>query len=395
MELTKTERLLASLMVIGFIGAATPAHFRISESFSLQSLWTVTALACLMIVVWQSRELIPTTEKSLFFGAFVLLLAQGAFALFTHQSPRAYNYLFAVPLAFGGFLLGTNTDFGRSWRRIAYPSAIAVCFMAPIFQFLRITGDSRVMQATLAFAVIIIASQVLTQSSKQFIGFTSIVVASAVCFLDGARVASFLILSASVPLVYRLVREHQLWAYFLGGAQLALLMTSFFWNTRSQPFLGGDNGLAVGSLAVNTTGRSTLASRNLEAVLDSSQDLWKVSFGRGIGHSREISLAALGSETPLNEFIRVFSDLGLFGITVLAASIFALIMMIVHLLRFYFYAKALEASLMLMSLIMFSLTENMLSYSWILLPVFTVLGSLNAAISHRESRFGHDPSACP
>jgi hypothetical protein len=95
-----------------------------------------------------------------------------------NQSLTAYSYLFAAPLALGGFALGFSTNLGCDWGKHFYRGAIATCFVAPIFTMLGIVGDLRVLQATLAFAVIVISTQVLQIKTKPDIGVAAIIIAS-------------------------------------------------------------------------------------------------------------------------------------------------------------------------------------------------------------------------
>jgi len=144
--------------------------------------------------------------------------------------------------------------------------------------------------------------------------------------------------------------------------------------------LGGDSGLSVGSLALNTTGRAALARENLSSIVSGGLDAWEVTYGQGTGRSRELSLSATALDAPLNEFIRVAVDLGIIGLIALIAGFGLLSHLSFRLLRSGLPAQALQSSLLLIGLVAFSLTENMLSYSWILLPVFLLFGSLNRVL---------------
>ena len=156
------------------------------------------------------------------------------------------------------------------------------------------------------------------------------------------------------------------------GILLILVAEYSFWTlnpwARERVF-GRDASVRVGALRINGEGRSE-ASAILQTSDSSEPDLLARVFGEGIGAAQNFLMSAgFILDKPHNEFIRLHTDAGFFGIA--AWTIFILGLLGFGIARIVNRSdKASGQVLVGLALILtgFSYSDNPLSYSWVLIP---------------------------
>lgn len=152
---------------------------------------------------------------------------------------------------------------------------------------------------------------------------------------------------------------------------------AFLWLILTVPvlqdrFSGGDQALDVGGFTLSTQGRDVL----WETVLD---EVWTSPvIGHGTGAARRLIEARVAGQTePHNDFIRVLYDAGVVGLTLLIVGLAVVVVAGVRRsrdeqepgrLRIYGALAAVVA------VILGSLTDNSLVYSFVMIPLALVVG---------------------
>jgi O-antigen ligase len=199
--------------------------------------------------------------------------------------------------------------------------------------------------------------------------------------LDAARSAMLVLVVATVLFT---ILGKSLSRRFRGIAAMTVLaaLTGSLFVTRSfDRWLGGDSAVTIGDQAINTNGRVTMWS----AVIDSIDSRSSVVFGDGPGTSSRVAEAVNGLSSPLNEFVRVLADFGLMG---LAAMVTLLGGLLLSGIRCSSKVNSFEGGPTVIALavgfVILSLTESMLSYSWVLVPTGIIIGFVYNKVGQRS-----------
>lgn len=156
---------------------------------------------------------------------------------------------------------------------------------------------------------------------------------------------------------------------------------SFGWilvsnNPFKARFIGGDEGVKIYGLSLNTSGRATIWRTIWESALDNPIT------GKGIGSSELVLQEKIpGLKHPHNDYLRLFHDVGIIGLTIF---IIQLKIWFIVTLRNYSHCtchnKSLRlissaAFLALLSLLCIMVTDNPITYSFIIMPTGIVIGA--------------------
>lgn len=144
-------------------------------------------------------------------------------------------------------------------------------------------------------------------------------------------------------------------------------------------FFMGDRGLVVGEFTLNTSGRVAVWKTVWQSALDS------LLFGKGTGSS-EVLVASVfpGLRHPHNDYLRILHDVGLIGLAAWISQLMLWARILVRTVSHYGQcgdndsrrqAVALGAVLALSGISVVMLTDNPLTYSFVMAPFGLVLGS--------------------
>jgi O-antigen ligase len=162
------------------------------------------------------------------------------------------------------------------------------------------------------------------------------------------------------------------------GAVAALILLIDRYPPFRDRFLQGDNGYAVGGVKLNTSGRVTL----WRMVVADVRDNWLA--GNGPGSSVElISSHFAHISHPHNDYLRIYHDFGLVGLTLFTLGYAMLIARTAR--RAILLSSGVHSSA-LMGLIAISaamLTDNVVIYGFVMVPLAVLVG-LSMAYSTSE-----------
>lgn len=391
------------VLIIGFaaIGLACGgelALITLGGDVTIQAIWTGTEAFLLSFVCVFSIKIKKLKPLVSFISILGLALLVFTFIQFL---------IMDVPLSSLSYLVSAAC-FGLAWAlsrsgysvssnlHALYIASLIVCTVGPIFMMLGLAGDNRVLQMTIAFAVIFTLLHLevnKTKPSRFYLSYGVFLWGSFWVFIDGARSASLLIVVTSFiylvtgergPKMFR--RLFALSEIFLGIVIIGALTFSGQWS-------GGDQGVSLGSHQFNTNGRVTLAQDVLANFRGKSvwQDWPSILLGNGVGTSADESIESLGQSAPLNEFIRCFVDLGFVGVICWFLVIVTLGISMLRLCRGRrFRPLGALGAVLVFGLLLFSLTENMISYSWVLIPIGVVLGFIQRSGCVNQVEKGSD-----
>ena len=198
--------------------------------------------------------------------------------------------------------------------------------------------------------LLLIAACALTLSRTAF--FVSAILIPLSMLLSSGRGKVFKVLATAVP------------AYFV----MYWLITT--WAPLRDRFLEGDAAYNLGGVALNTSGRSVL----WEMTIDS----WRGAFWTGHGPgsaSAMITPQFRNISHPHNEYLRILHDFGMVGLLLFAVGMITLI--------WWTWRRAIQlghpihkaATLALIGIAAVSVTDNVLVYPFVMLPVAVLVGA--------------------
>ena len=153
------------------------------------------------------------------------------------------------------------------------------------------------------------------------------------------------------------------------GIAVAMVITVLAYPPILERFTVGDNAVKVGSVGLNTSGRTEIWAVVAEAAIE---EPW---FGHGPGFSAALADHYFpGVGQPHNDYLRIFADFGVVGL------ILFWVPMIVLLIRLFVRAvrtdetRAWSASLVLLAIALVSVTDNIIVYQFVLIPAGVIIG---------------------
>jgi O-antigen ligase len=131
--------------------------------------------------------------------------------------------------------------------------------------------------------------------------------------------------------------------------------------------LGGDAGVSVDGVHLNTSGRTALWSYTWESAM---QHKW---WGAGTGNAQVIVMRRFGQDHPHNDYLRMFNDLGVVG---LAIFLLAFAVIGVRIWRHLGHGEPVHvaAFLALVGVAVCALTDNLIVYPYVMIPLGVLLG---------------------
>ena len=345
---------IPALLIAGIHGSESQLHRGVTRSRSRAPSGILLAF---LAYVWLRILLDPSPEgiqNGLVYGSFILAIFCGW--AFAEQDVIASTQRWAPWLA----------------------TLTAAVFLIGVIAGTPIFGE----RSYALVAILYVAMMVPNRSGGLIVklGLALVVVATAVSL---SRTALFVVLAELSLLVVRSQKRRVLrWlgSMMLVGAATASLLT--YYAPLKERFLGGDQGLALGSIAINTSGRSNIWSTVWKSSLEAPV------FGHGAGTaSKLVEETFVTISHPHNDYLRLFHDFGLVG---LGAFLLGYIVILVRLIR---HARRSDgwvtwsAAVALGACGLAMWTDNVLVYSFVMVPLGFLVGiALGDERGPREQR---------
>lgn len=174
----------------------------------------------------------------------------------------------------------------------------------------------------------------------------------------------------------------------VGKALLAVIgffVLAWAYRPLRERFTVGDAAYDLGGVQLNTSGRAVVWERTL----DGASEQWL--FGQGPGAAATfVSARFSGISHPHNEYIRLYFDFGVFGLALFVVSVASLTLWLLRRsndLRSQIHAAAAVA---LAAVMVASVTDNVLTYPFVMIPlgmlVGLAVGSPAVDLSRQESK---------
>ena len=380
---------LVVLMIVGFGLGGELALIRITSNLSLQSVWTITILVLLAAIVATSWTALHRKSRLISVLAFAGIAVAAIQVVVLQPKPSYAGYVLSGAAFLLAVALGLSGAATVSQLRYLYWSAVVVSFSGLFLIPAGIAGDHRILEMTTAFAAIVIVARlelIPASTAHKIIGVTGIATASMISYLDAARAAGLTLTLVGLAFL-AFGRSTTPWLRFgLVGFQVAAVAITFGLLRTTERWFGGDQGVSFGSVPVNTNGRVDMWS----AVLNRVHDAWMVTdlLGSGVGTSSNISMEVNNLPAPLSEFVRLYADFGIIGVLVIFAVLAWLVwnglrLMIEPVSR----RRGVIVLLVAGGYLLFSFSESMVAYSWVLVPT----GLMAAGLTRRCPSIGASP----
>lgn len=324
---------------------------------------TILAALAGVVILLQGAWPVPVV-------AFCLLLTPGILGVTSANDFRHLQYM--VPLF--AFVAVAFIVLSPSLALLAERSLLGGALLVlPVWALVWITFDFTLPRASAS--VVPLAGVVLLVFSSSETRWVRITAISSVILLIGYLAVTTARMGFALTLMVLLI-----WVWSLSGwsskmravvSGAVVIPSAIYWlggTWQRDRLFGRDATIDIGPVSLNGEGRVEAAQLTLHP--PSGSNIWKVVFGNGGGSSgQRLVDAGFILDKPHNEFIRVFVDGGL----ILTAALVALLVLpaVIGILN---YQRTRDRALlllpMLVSLILFgfSLTDNALSYIWLMLP---------------------------
>lgn len=153
------------------------------------------------------------------------------------------------------------------------------------------------------------------------------------------------------------------------GIAVAMVITVLAYPPILERFTGGDDAVQVGSVGLNTSGRTRIWAVVAEAAIE---EPW---FGHGPGFSAALVYRDFpGVGQPHNDYLRIFADFGVIGLILFwVPMIVLLIRLLVRAVRTD-ETRAWSAFLVLLAIALVSVTDNVIVYQFVLIPAGVIIG---------------------
>lgn len=339
-------------------------------------IWTALC-GLLLAILFVYRLLHRTGDKGYLYlgaGATATLLVAAYAILQSQASLSSVAYLVGFSLFLLALAVSSLMDL-RSLSIVVLVSTFGVMLLGALTQAGILSGALRVIQMTVAICVVLNLG-VLQMDSRweqhRWIPFAIVIPAAALVASDGARTA-MAVVTLSLGLFTVVGFRYGVWyriaVFGIGLMTEGLVLVSTRpWND----WFGGDRGASLAGVSINTNGRANLITQSLSPRVNEPVTgrgpLEEMLIGQGVG-STSMEGATLGTRGPLNEFVRLYVEIGAIGVVIWIATLFSLVLL--GLIAFTRPASKQAAFLLIgapLSLGLYSLTENLLSYTWVLVP---------------------------
>lgn len=163
----------------------------------------------------------------------------------------------------------------------------------------------------------------------------------------------------------------------------AIIYVLFFtYEPLRDRFLGGDGGVSIGGVKFNTSGRSTLWEMTWESAMESP---W---FGQGPGSATNLISAIYPNIShPHNDYLRIFHDFGFLGFCLFFLGIIRLCVLVMKRALRSDSEVHWSAFLGLLIILMSAITDNIVIYSFAMMPIGLLVGlSLREPLAAKSAR---------
>ncbi len=235
---------------------------------------------------------------------------------------------------------------------------------------------------SLGLSGLVTLSVLIPCKSKTLWNKISMILVVAAIVLSLSRTASLIALCLFVFIIVRARKRLRIFSAILATSVLSALVyvLVFTYAPFKDRFIGGDGGVVLDGISLNTSGRSTLWDIIWQSAIQSP---W---IGHGPGSATNLIASIYPNIShPHNDYLRIFHDFGLVGVCLFCGG---LIVILVRLLR-----RAIiidtpihwSATLALGSALVAAITDNVVVYDFVMYPVGLLVGlSLSERLPERH-----------
>lgn len=244
---------------------------------------------------------------------------------------------------------------------------VTFIFLGALALGVEVYGERAFALSTLVFLAVLIPNR-----SRKLISRLAPFIVTAAAFLSLSRTAAVIGAGLLVFLALRNRRRVRLPIAVLVSAAAA---STIFWAITSYApfrsrFLGGDAAIEIGGLSFNTSGRANLWNATIESAMTNP---W---FGNGAGTAAEmIQTKFITISHPHNEYLRIFHDFGWIGITLFSLGSIMLVARVWQRARRTDHPVHWTALIGLLGILASSITDNVLTYPFVVFPLAVLVGA--------------------
>lgn len=375
-DLARFLRSDRAVVAVGSLGALLLvlgdwAHYAaLQPEFSLNLILAAAFMlgASIVVIAQRNFRLLMTTSLAIMAALVILSWLDGI-------GLRHTQYLLTIACLAGGWMLAMTETARVHLHRIYWAAGLisASIYFLDMVTPLEVLGRAHAAVGPLVIAVIL----AFRPRRSLLAGVTSACAAGIVLAsltVQTSRMATALSLLVLVAYIALFARIRVPWrvAIVLG----ALASETWFWLRdpwAHDRLFGHDASVSLGPITINgegRTGAAQIASAATGGSPEPGPGPLHLLLGNGVGTSgQRLVDAGYVLDKPHNEFIRLFVDAGIVGAALWIAALGAMVVMVWRLARVTgTSARTFIAFSIPVTLLGFSLSDNVLSYAWVMAP---------------------------
>lgn len=374
---TTSMPLLASVGLLWLLTVDLMVRFDLGP-ISLSGLLTpITAILCItlapmvsLVGTWGKRGIITRSGGRMpwpltIFGFYVLIRLSINPSIEGAQNVAVYSSFIAGAAVVA--LSAPMPSVGRMLRSYRWGAvATVVIFLVALVIGIEVYGERAFALSSLVFLAVLIphrSRKILPRLAPFLVVLAMFLSLSRTAAVIGAALLVFLALNSR-----RMVRMPLAVTLFAtAGAGIIWAVTTF--DPFRDRFLGGDAGLEIGGLSINTSGRANLWGATIDSAMSSP---W---FGRGAGSAAETTKELFGIGHPHNEYLRIFHDFGWVGLSAFSVGMLMLVYRVWVRARQTDHQIHWAALIGLIGILAASATDNVLTYPFVMFPLAILVGA--------------------
>lgn len=240
-----------------------------------------------------------------------------------------------------------------------------------IFVATTVAGISLFHERAFALTALIFVAVLIPYQGHQLLYRIGPILVVAAIFLSLSRTAAVI---AAALLIFSAIRSRRRYRFIRAAGFAGVIGAGLYWAvTFYAPFrgrfLGGDQALSLGGVALNTSGRSTLWEITTASAAKAP---W---FGHGPGSANElISGMFKNIAHPHNDYLRLYHDFGLVGLTLFIIGIMIIFRQVWKRARRTDDQIHWIAVIALSGVLAAAFTDNVIVYPFVMVPLGVLIG---------------------
>jgi O-antigen ligase len=381
------------LVVIDALGHVSVGPLSLSGVLTIATAGLVMSVALLHIATWATGNMRPFKNLEVGVGIPRVLMAFLAVAwirlALTPSTEGIQNVSVYTAFIGGAAILALGAAPSRIVTMLRRFRLVAL-LVPLVFVASTLAGVSIFHERAFALTALIFVAVLIPYQGRRLIYKIGPILVVAAIFLSLSRTAAVI---AAALLIFTAIRSRRRYRFIRAAGFAGVVGAGLYWAVTSYTpfrdrFLGGDQALSLGGVALNTSGRSTLWEITTESA---SKAPW---FGHGPGSANELISGMFDNIAhPHNDYMRLYHDFGLVGLSLFSVGIVMTFRQLWKRARHTDDQVHWIAVIALSGVLAAAFTDNVIVYPFVMVPLGVLIGcSLAQPLPRKRRRYYRRPA---